>query len=362
MKKGVLLIISILLLTGSGCWDRVEIENRAFAVAFGIDTSTSNRFRFSTVIARPDDNSNGGGDGESGDNDNRGNDSSAEGQTLIEAMSNLDARSSRKLSLGQAKTMVLDRKILEDKNLFHEVIGVIENSPEIDRAITVLAANVRVPDILVSNPDSETKTGYYVVNFYRLAPKSGGRSFQKSFESMTSDLRATGNTILPLVELEEDSGTIQIEGALAIKNYHLAGELDGTQLRGLLWTKNRACKGAILTIDNVPMIVRRHRSNLRFSEEAGHLRCIIDVRIKGEVFWFNEEVPGTLKYEQLIDQEISETIEKLQQELEMDAFNFRRVLKKEKYSIYRKYANDWYQTFVEMEIIPMVRCEITIRK
>ena len=361
MKKGIWLIAAILLL--AGCWDRVEIENRAFAIAFGIDTPGSNRFRFSTVIARPDDSPDSEGAGKDSTNDNRDSDnsSSAEGQTLIEAMGSLDARSSRKLSLGQAKTMVLCRGILEDRDLFHEVIAVVGSSPEIDRAITVLAANANVPDILTSNPGSETKPGYYMVNFYRLAPKSGGRSFQKNFESMTADLRAAGNTILPLAELEEDSGTIQIEGALAVKDYQLAGELDGTELRGLLWSRNKACKGAVLTIDNVAMVVGRHRSNLRFSEESGGIRCIINVRVKGEVFHFNEEVPETLKYEQLIAQEINETIHKLQQELELDAFNFRRALKKEKYFLYRKYADDWPQTFSEMEIIPKVRCDILIR-
>ncbi|MCL2420792.1 MAG: hypothetical protein FWD03_02955, partial [Defluviitaleaceae bacterium] len=309
MKKGICLVIIVLTLTG--CWDRIEIEDRAFAVAFGVDAADEDddnegeaRFQFSAAIARPDEES--AGDEEDGESD-----SSTQGRTLIEAIYALDARCSRKLSFGQAKTVVLGRGLLEDRELFREAIGTIENRPEVDRTITVLAANGDVPDLLAASPHEGAKQGYYVVNFYRLAPKSGGRSFQKNFEKMMAELRATGNTLLPLVQKADDN--IQVAGALAIKDYQLAGELDGAELRGLLWAEDRACKGAILTTeDNMPMVVRRHKSNVRFVEEAGHLRCIINVRVKGEVFSFGDEAPKALYYEQLIEQEIKTAAEKLQ--------------------------------------------------
>jgi len=414
MKKGVSAIAVVAVLFLAGCWDRVEIENRAFAVAFGVDgveaidtmdvtdvvdttdtvttvsTASPFRFQFSTAMASHDGESAGSNGGDSGENednednedsnrDDSGTGSSAQGQTLIEAIHTLDANSSRKLSLGQAKTMVLGTEILRDRDLFCEVIGVVENTPEIDSTITVLATNSRVSDVLTASPPNESKPGYHVVNFYRLAAKSGGRSFQKDFESMMADLRATGNTVLPLVEKGEgrdanqkdanqrdavqrgivQKDTIRIEGALVIKDYRLAGELDGTQLRGLLWAENKACKGAILTIDNIPMIVRRHRSTLRFSEKDGRLRCTIDVRVKGEILRFNEEIPEALKYEQFIAQEISETAKKLQQELEVDAFGFQTALRRQRYSLYRQYVDDWPVVFKEMEIVPVVRCDIT---
>jgi len=351
MKKGICLIISLLML--AGCWDRIEIEDRAFAVAFGIDAvdeESEARFQFSAAIARPDDES-------TGDTEEDGADTSTQGQTLVEAIYALDARCSRKLCFGQAKTVVLGKELLQNRDLFREVVGVIENRPEIDRTITVLAAHDNVPDILKASPHGGAKQGYYVVNFYRLAPKSGGRSFQKNFEKMMAELRATGNTLLPLVEEEDDN--IQVEGALAIKDYQLVGALDGAELRGLLWADDKACKGAILTTeDHTPMVVRRHRSHLRFSEEDGYLRCIVDVRVKGEVYHFGDKAPKALEYEQLIEQEIKKTAEKLQQELEVDTFNFRTVLRKQRYSLYRKYADDWEQAFKDMEVIPMVRCDI----
>jgi len=377
IKKGICLIsaaIAISLL--AGCWDRIEIEDRAFAVAFGIDAAGTKdstdpinaeadeeereereqaRFRFSAALASADNKSSGGGDEEN----ESGDDPSTQGQTLLESIYALDAQCSRKLSFGQAKTVVLGKRLLQDQDLFREAVGVIENRSEIDRTITVLVTDGEVPDILSATPPSGSKPGYYVVNFYRLASKSGGQSFQKNFEMMMAELRATGNTLLPLIGEADDN--IQVEGALAIKDYQLAGELSGTELRGLLWAENKACKGAILTTDNnMPMIVRRHRSSVRFDEEDGHLRCFVNVRVKGDVYHFGDEAPKALEYEQLIEQEIKKAAKKLQQELELDAFNFRMALRKQRYSLYQQYVYDWEQAFVDMEIIPAVRCDITL--
>lgn len=380
-----LFLLSLLLLFPlSGCWDSTDIENRAFAVAIGIDSEidsineSQDRFIFFATLANPSDLEDGAADSEN-------NAPSATGQTVVEAITTLDVGSSSELFLGQVKTIVLGKNLLEDPDLFREAIGTIENHDEIDKTITVIAAN-SIPDILTASSQNTPKLGYNAVNavnFYRIAPKSGGRSFHKTFNDMTTELRASGNTLLPFVqEIQEDRKNVKnnndgfrVNGALAIKDYQLVGELDGNQLRGLLWATNKACEGAILTTeDHVPMVVRHHRSNLHFSEESGNLRCIIDIRIKGEISHYeidpfqngitpqdNSLIDRALneEYRQIITMEIDQAIQKLQHEFELDSFNFKKSLRKQKYSLYQRYSNDWNQAFINMEIIPVVHC-ITI--
>ncbi|MCL2399256.1 MAG: Ger(x)C family spore germination protein [Defluviitaleaceae bacterium] len=417
-KKIFWFIFANILLLSSGCWDSIELENRAFAVAIGIDAMVDksekndrpkeekpkeetnseekdekseendnsegkdekpeekneseeaednpnekgqSRFRFFATIAHPSEDSGGGEEGNSNDvEEEENNDPSALGQTVIEAIRALDARSSRKLFLGHVKAIVLGKSLLEDQTLFREAIATIENYAEIDRTITVLATDSKVSDVLSAHPQGESKPGYYVVNFYRLAPKSGGRSFHKTFNDMTNDLRTTGNTLLPFIqEGQQNNENLLTKGALVIKDYQLAGELDGIQLRGLLWATNKACQDAILTTnDHISMIVRNHKSKLHFSEEAGRLRCIIDVRVKGEIESFQNNKSLNEEYEQLITGEINNAIQKLQQELEFDGFNFMAALRKQRYSLYQQYSSDWAETFKNMEITPLVRCNI----
>jgi len=342
--RGFTAAMLLVLLPMTGCWDGVELENRVFAVAIGIDTSEDKdvRFSLSAATARPENES---GSDEGEDEDNH---TSVQGRTPIEAIRNLDARSSRKLFLGQTKTVVLGNSLLEDNVRFREAITALENHSDIDRRINVLATRDSIPEIISAHPPGEPKPGYYVVNFNRLAAKSGGRSLQKDLESLLADLRATGKSLIPVVQ--EEGGDIKVEGAVVISNFQKAGTLDGLELRGLMWAGNKACEGAILTAeDNIPMVIRRHRGYLGFSEDAGRLRCTINVRVRGDALYDNSP-----EYERIIAREIQKTAEKLQRELEIDAFNLKVALWKQNYALYQKYANDWPQVFKEMEIVPVV--------
>lgn len=346
-KNFSVLLILLLTVSLTGCFDSVEIENRAFAVAFGVDSTEEGRYQFSTAIAQLENDK--GGDS---NEDNAPVRNIAEGDTLIEAKHNLDAQLSRNLFLGQAKTVVFGKQLLENREMFRQALHVIESNNSLDRTITVLATDDNVTEILNAHPPEETKPGYYVVNFYRLAPKSGGRLFQKNFERMMSDLRETGNVLLPKIDAQVEGG------AFVVKDYSLAGELDGDQLRGLMWSKSKACEGAVLTVDNIPIVVKRHKASLRFSEGVqGKLRCIVDVRINGELNHFNK--PDMQQYEQIIAQEISQSFAKLQQELEVDATNLKRALRRQQYGLYQRYVDDWEDVFRDMEVFALVRVHLT---
>jgi len=352
-------ILLIFAFTLAGCWDRVELENRAFAVAMGIDVQDG-QFEFAVASARSESNDEGDDEDKNNEDDEEAADKQpAQSNRLIEAIQSLDASSSRKLFLGQAKTAVFGKNLLKDENLFREAIYELENRSDIDRSISVLATTSKVTDIINASPSGEEKPGYYVVNFHDIAPKTGGKSFNQNFELMMAGLRETsGSALLPLIEIEKEE---KIAGAAVIKNYQFAGEMDGIELRGLLWAKSGACKGAIITSQDIPMTVHRHRSNMHFSEENGTLRTIIEVHIKGEVADFWGETPPSFVYDNFIAKEMETSIEKIQQELEVDALSLRRALQKKNYRLYQRYADSperWEQTFVDMKIVPVVSCSI----
>jgi len=339
----ITILAAIIIMVMAGCWDRVEIESRAFVMAMGVDSS-DDEFTFSVINAQTNDE-------ESEDGQNI----SADGRTLLEAMHRLNARSSQELFLGQAKAAIFSIDLLEDEQKFHQSLGLLESHAEVDRMITMLATNEDISEILNASPTEETKSGYFVVNFYRLAPKSGGLSFHQTLESMMADLRLTGNTLIPLIK---DEG--KAAGAAVIKDFELAGQLDGEELRGLLWAKSHACEGAIIG-ENIPISIRRHRSSFRFSEKDGNLQCVIDVRVKGEVSRFWGKAPASLEYEQLIVEEIKKSVQTIQEELEVDALKLKHALQKKQRTLYNYYAQDWEHSFREMKIVPVVRCKVNVR-
>ena len=361
-----LLLAIFLIFSLTGCWDGVELENRAFTAALGIDAKDG-QFEFAVICARSesdmddmdtdDDEEEDGGEAAKSTPTQL-----AKGRRLIEAIHGLDAESSRKLFLGQTQTAVFGKSLLENEKMFREALNLLESRPDIQRGINILATTASVTDILSLSPPGESKPGYYAVNFYEIAKKSGGRSFQQNLEPMMASLRESGAALLPMIE---DDGTVA--GAVVVKDYRLSGELGGSELRGLLWGKSRTCLGAIIAEErrNIPLTVRRHRSNFHFSEAGGILRVIIDVRIKGEVSGFWGEAPPALEYEQLIAGEMQASIHKIQHELKADALGLRRALQKQQHALYLRYAGTaerWEQTFAQMQIVPRVRCDVQVRK
>ena len=207
------IFLATIILLFSGCWDSVELEDRAFIMAFGFDAAEDEGFRFYAAIAQPSEQDSG-----SDDNDeNEGISMSAEGQTPLEAIQNTDAKSSRDLYFGQAKTVVFGKKILENQDLFKQALEFIESCNMIDRSINVIATEDNIEKILTASPPSGGKSGYYVANFHRLAEKSRGRSLQKNFDSMMADLRSGGGTMIPMI-WEEDGG-IRIEGGYQLSDF-----------------------------------------------------------------------------------------------------------------------------------------------
>jgi len=183
-------IVALAFLFLGGCWDGVEIEERVFAVAIGIDAAEEG-VSFSIARARL----------ETGDDEDCA-EPPTTGQNLYEAIQKMDARSSRKLTLGQAKAVVFGTALLEDAELFREVVKTLENNREIDRTIAVLAADSDyLAEVLNARPPGEAKSGYYVVNAEKLARKSGGKA--KDLKAVLADLKAGGETVLPLVVWED---------------------------------------------------------------------------------------------------------------------------------------------------------------
>jgi len=287
----------------------------------------------------------------------------ANGRTIVEAIKALNSHSSRHLFLGHAKTVVIGKEILEDGKLFQEALSSLEQLPEIDRQIGILVTPSNVPEILAAKPPGESKPGYYVIHFNRLAEKSGGMSFHADLETVYSQLRATGTALIP--SIREEDGHFLLQGAMAVKGNQLAGELDAYETRGLLWAKDKKCKGAVVTIEHeerpISMVVRRHSATPHFSEEDGRLHCTIDVRITGETsFPLDRATLQELvqEYEAHIEEEMQQVIKKLQQEWEIDAYNFKSNLRKRQYQLYQRYADYWDEAFLEMEIVPSVKCKL----
>lgn len=115
-----ILLIALILLTMTGCWDNTEIDDKAYVISLGLDTGSQSKLQVSLLIAIPKNISE-GGEGKSssssakGQGGSQGKESSevvtVEAQTIPAALNMVNVFISREISLAHLKALVFSEEI-----------------------------------------------------------------------------------------------------------------------------------------------------------------------------------------------------------------------------------------------------------
>lgn len=349
-KKIYLIIIIILLISMSiftGCYDKIELENRGFVIAIGVDKFEKDD-RFKVNISIPNMDVLGGKGGSEKSEFVK----SSSNKTLYAALKKIDTSSSQKLNYGQAKVVILGEDLLKDSELFKETIDSLERNTELNRRIIVLATEGKAEDILKSELEGETLVGSFIANFYKNKSNKFGVAFRKDLQSIISQLAITKDAIIPKVTKKED--TLEFGGASVIKNFKLVGWLNEEKVRGYLWVKGNAEDAHVIAdYDNtfIPLRVNKNHSKIKFDEVNGKVICSIRIQVGGtiEEFKFSDQSLKDKKvleqlqntYADIIKKEVENTFYEFQQTYKVDGFDFSDHLTKWNYDLYKKYNNDY---------------------
>jgi len=353
VAPAIFLLLALILFTS--CWDRAEIENRAFVVSMGADRAEDN---YAITLSIPVMN----GD----DNEADAHTNTEKGKTVTEALKKLDAKNDKQLYFGQTKLLVLGEDLLSCSHSLRGALLTLGNKVDSSRRIHVVAAEA--PEkIIRAQPPGEVFPGTYVSDIYRDKNKIGGRAFALDFERLLhladENLNPGGDAIIPKIHPSEDE--LRLSGAYVLKNVRKAGSLSPGELQGLLWAFPDACKGAIVTTNDISLKVDRHKTKI-FFEPCAPLRAVIEVSVTGtvdevsQIAMESQEVCDALAdiFAAEIEEQILATAKILQNEFHVDGYNFLEHLRKKNYPLYKEYADNWQEVFSQMAIVPVVAVKI----
>jgi len=375
-----ILFLTLTLTTFAGCWDKVEIEKRAFVVAVGIDKAHSDdendEKKYIVTLSVPMFYEKNENDNPMEENDNEDEKippphiKTATGQTITEALKKLDAKNDKHLYYGQTKLLILGTSLLEDSELLQGAIYAMENKLEAPRRIHVLAAK-DPKEILSTKPAGEILTGSYIAEIYRDKNKLGGTAFALDFERLAHHDHSEG-AIIP--KIERHKGELRLLGAVVMRDCEKKGRLSPDELQGFLWSFPSGNKGAVITTQNpenkhpcyVSMKIETHKANVAF-ENTSPPRVIVKIHATGTVYDLSEiaqESKETRKkleaaFAQVISQEITTTVATLQKEYAVDGYNWKEHLRKKNYPLYTQHSENWQELFPKLEVIPQVTVELS---
>ncbi len=378
LNKLILAFFSCVLLTG--CWDKVELENRGFVISLGIDKyakdkdvgimsndrSNFNRFNVSMALADM---------AKLGSKDAARDDSKpkavkiAGSETISSGMNLIDSYSSKKNYFGITKDVIFSADILKDEDLFREAIDAIERDTELSRKVIVLATKEKASKVLASKATGEPLVGLFVTNFYRNNYKSLSLAFKMDLQELLQQLHMSGTAVIPQISIESDAA--KLGGAAVVKDFKLQGFLNDIETRGYLWVKNKVLGSEVnVAYDNtfIPLNIKKNKTKVTFGEENGNLTCTIDVKAEANIDEYVFEKESLFKDNKLpeieglcdaeIKKEILDIANLFQQKYKADAFGFNETVKKKNYDLWQKYNDNWEQSFEKMQFNVTVNAKI----
>ncbi|MUT64706.1 Ger(x)C family spore germination protein [Paenibacillus sp. NEAU-GSW1] len=312
----------------------------------------------------------------------------AEGNTMDEAFSRIERKTSRKLELSHMMLLILDANLLAtDKGLlffeFLESMKDIRNDIQLVAAHRVGAAEftkLYFPENRVSavkvrmgldsveanwggSPNTNLKQFIAAVTSEGRQPVMSSVTIENPSEQQQS-LDAGTNT--------DRSTELIIDGTAVMRGAKLLGFLNTEETRNLLWTQDRI-KNTSLTLqcgDDQYAQVRIGRSRTRLDVNYADNRPKIKISIHVEGAVSENQCKSIMLnkmsgFEQIrkltekdIQSHIEATVAKVQKKYAVDIFGFGEEMKRSRYQAFKKVKSHWDEEFAKADVSVNVQAAI----
>lgn len=367
---GLCLLLCIFTLTG--CWDKIEIEDRLFVLAMGFDKAPEEKkqrssdkidiYFVSPIVAEATK----GGKG------NAFKTYDAVGESLTEVMRDLLTKSNKKQFFGHCKVIIFGQELLNDSELFKQALDFLGRSHELHKSMYVYATPGKVEDVFKVEPMFDRLLAPYIAGI------SDNNSYVSAIPKMTlADLlvsmeNSDGNGILPLLVPSKDS--VEIDRMAIIKNYRLIALTDPDDSRAINRLNGKASGGTIdfdyqgSTSTYSYYSFNRKISLNKISDGKIYLDYKLEAEGSVEGYMIGERLMNETilrDMEKTIEKEIEkdgqDTIKKLQQSYKVDLIGAGEYLRKHQPRVYKEIESDYDNYFAD-KIVINVEADAKVRR
>ncbi|MDI9476014.1 MAG: Ger(x)C family spore germination protein [Natronincolaceae bacterium] len=367
MHKKMIIFLSIALLL-TGCWDKVEIDERAHISALGIDRYTPGPDDEETVgrhiftFAFPELKKEGAKDVVI----------SSVGDNLYSVSRIMASRSNKEFFLGHLRTVVVGVDIAKNPADFRHILDGIENNEFLSRRVVLALTEGSAAEIIKVVPAMENKLGEFIAEIFRRSDRIP-RIVGGSAGDILRDLHESGNTIIP--KIVPGKADVKVAGGGIINNFKFKGWLGEVETAHLLVLKGETKCLCGMSVKHkgfdIPVALRPKKPRISLIEDKDNIKILIEVEMEGDVRQtYFETDEDTLKssFVSEIEQEMVEatkqramdTINKIQKEFETDVLGINKYLRQSHYKLWKEVERDWQDIFPNIDID--VNIDIKIRR
>ena len=368
-----MLIILSLLMSLTACWDKVEINDRAFVSAIGVDEYTeeniekehvgvkeanfSSRNRLIVTYVFP----NLGAIGKNATSQDPRFLVSTVAPNLHEATEQLTTRMNQVLFFKHVKAIIIGEDTAKNEEYIREIFDSLERHDQVSRKAYILIAKGTAKDVTELQDKLQPETGTLISQIFR--NKQGGTRYnQQTLEEIILSFHRNKSALIPRIIAGD--GELKIGGSAIIKNYKLIGWLGELENRAVMFMLDKV-SSEVITIENkgitIPFIITDSKTKKTAKVADGSLTVDISIEMEGFIQQYTLDPPQNLmdaeiikaienKVEEQLKKEIYETINKMQKEFKIDIFGIADYLSKFKPSYWEQVKNDWEEVFPNIDI------------
>lgn len=362
-------MLSMLILTG--CWDKVEIEDRLFVMGLGIDKAKEEEKQqptdkyvvnfVSPIVAKMKEG------GEASFSTYK-----TVSSILTFGLNQMYERMDKKLSFQHTRVLIFGEELLKDEKLFMEVLDAVDRGNEFHKSMYVFAAPGRADEIFKVKPKFTGLLTTYIAGIAENSLYQSSIYRMPAYKMYNNLSNFEGDTIIPTLRASKEE--VKVSGVGVIKDYKLIGYLDDKDSETLNWLNNSA-KGGIMEgryYDQViPYKYNEFKTKLLLDKvEGDKIYMTYEMEAEGSVeeyIWSKQLLdPNILSalqsnIEKTIEERSKAVVDKFQKEFMVDLIGIKSYLEKYNPSIYKSIEKD-YESFFTNNVIINIKPRVSVRR
>ncbi|MDU1321404.1 MAG: Ger(x)C family spore germination protein [Clostridium botulinum] len=377
MKSKKCLVIMLILLTicMTGCWDKVEIDQKAFASVIGVDAgkdigkekqlkeiNSSASFtgskldKIKVTYAFPDISKLGPEKGGTAVDKTM----STDAYSMQDSIDKIVNKSSRNLSFGHLKLIVLNTSILDYSSTFKEVIDYLQRQPAINRMIYIVFSEDRSEEILKFKPNMEKSVENYIIGTLE-NNKKNNTSSPLTLNEFLEETSQNSTALVPVINIDKKSKDLKISKVAVIKDDKIKGYISTEQANNIQLI-NKKFKGGTRTIirDGSPLdySIENNERKIKIRDKE-KLSFDIKLNLEGQIKGHNIDKQISSKGDinkieedlnKAITQDIKEVIRISQTEYNTDILDLGGFIHKYHPKLWKEIKGNWNELYKTVDI------------
>lgn len=382
MKNKVLnliLVLSLALLL-TGCWDRIEIDRRAFVSTIGIDVGSDvdkkeslsedvdiNNYKDMNMVkityGFPDlrhmDTQKGTTEGLS---------LTVDGYSPTDAYFKAASMSSRSLHFGHSKLLLLSNKVFDYPELEKEILDYIEREPNLNRSIIMAIVKGNTEDYIKVKPMMEDGIDSYITNLLGNSRITGTIS-PITLTKYIDMVKSKSISMLPVFDLKSED-EIELEGVAVIENNKIKAYLNNNEIENVqILRSDIGSSKKVVTSGGHPIdyYIETVDSNLDIKYIDNKLHLKYSIFTEGDLAgYYTDAKEIEAKDIKILEEELNTQMEKellevayrTKNDLKLDVLEIEDKVRKYHYKLWESIKDNWSEEFQKAEISIVVKNQI----